>query len=243
MGARQQRQADRVGVLLQHGLGDLLGRLVEPGVDHLEPVVAQRPRDRLRTAVVPVEPRLGHDDAVRPLHEVWTLCHAGRAQPTNSTAPIGAGDRTRRHGTMSPCARHNDGRASDQLRSPVARAVVPVLAGPRLIAVIGLFTWAMAAYISRGGGERRASGSRRARSGSARSSRSPRRSRARPAVVPRAEHHDRRAVDRRRTTPAIDSAGWRVYWAYPADRDRIVRRRVRCGRPRRSPTATAARST
>ena len=56
-------------------------RLVEPGVDHLESVVTQRPRDRLRTSVVPVEAGLGHDDSVRPLHEVWTLCHAGRAQP------------------------------------------------------------------------------------------------------------------------------------------------------------------
>ena len=43
MGAGEQRQADGVGVLLQRGLGDLLGRLVQAGVDDLEPGVAQGP--------------------------------------------------------------------------------------------------------------------------------------------------------------------------------------------------------
>ena len=33
--ARQNRQTDGVGVLLDHGLDDLLGRLVKTGVDHL----------------------------------------------------------------------------------------------------------------------------------------------------------------------------------------------------------------
>ena len=68
--ARQQRQPDGVGVLLEHGLGDLLGGLVQPGVDHLETVVAQRPRDRLGAAVVPVESGLGDDDSVLALHEL-----------------------------------------------------------------------------------------------------------------------------------------------------------------------------
>ncbi|HEX6248944.1 MAG TPA: hypothetical protein VFZ64_13820, partial [Nocardioidaceae bacterium] len=40
-----------------------------------------------------------------------------------------------------------------RLRSPFARAVVPVLGGIGLIAVIGLFTWGIAAFISRGGAE------------------------------------------------------------------------------------------
>jgi hypothetical protein len=39
------------------------------------------------------------------------------------------------------------------LRSPFARAVVPVLAGAGLIAALGLFTWGVAAFISRGGAE------------------------------------------------------------------------------------------
>src|SRR5437588_20433 len=45
VGAGEDRQADRVRVLLQHGLGDLLWRLVKTGVDHLHPRVAQGPCD------------------------------------------------------------------------------------------------------------------------------------------------------------------------------------------------------
>ena len=36
MGPRQQGEPDGVGVLLDHGLDDLLGCLMEAGVDHLE---------------------------------------------------------------------------------------------------------------------------------------------------------------------------------------------------------------
>ena len=63
VGAGEDRQADRVGVLLDDGLDDLLGRLVQPGVDDLHARVAQRPGDDLRAAVVPVEAGLGDDDA------------------------------------------------------------------------------------------------------------------------------------------------------------------------------------
>ena len=78
-----------------------------------------------------------------------------------------------------------------QLRSPVARAVVPVLAGPALIAVIGLFTWGMAAYISRGDeptSERLAPSTFRL--GDVESIAEDGR-RGWPAVHPRAQHHDR----------------------------------------------------
>ena len=40
-----------------------------------------------------------------------------------------------------------------RLRSPLQRAVVPVLAGIAALTAIGLFTWGVAAYISRGGAE------------------------------------------------------------------------------------------
>lgn len=105
------------------------------------------------------------------------------------------------------------------LRSPFARAVVPVLAGAALLGAIALLTWGMAAYISRGGGsssERLAPTrfevgdvERLAESvaeqgplffpelGTAVGTRS--------IVV---DHQGESAAD-----------GWRVYWAYPSDRD------------------------
>ena len=65
MRAGQDRQADRVGVLLDRGLDDLLRRLVQAGVDDLDAGVAQRPGDDLRAAVVAVQAGLGDDDAQR----------------------------------------------------------------------------------------------------------------------------------------------------------------------------------
>ena len=63
-----QREADRVGVLLDRGLGDLLGRLVQPGVDDLEPRIAERAGHDLGAAVVPVEPGLRDDHSIRLGH-------------------------------------------------------------------------------------------------------------------------------------------------------------------------------
>ena len=42
---------------------DLLGRLAQAGVDHFHAGVAQRARNHLGAAIVPVEPRLGDDDS------------------------------------------------------------------------------------------------------------------------------------------------------------------------------------
>ena len=58
MRARVARQPERVGVLLQARLRDLLRRLPQTRVDHLEPRVAERPRDDPRPPVVAVEARL-----------------------------------------------------------------------------------------------------------------------------------------------------------------------------------------
>jgi hypothetical protein len=63
VGAREHAEPDGVHVLLDRGGHDLLGRLVESGVDDLEAPVAQGARDDLGAAVVPVEPGLGNDDA------------------------------------------------------------------------------------------------------------------------------------------------------------------------------------
>ena len=64
--AREDRDADRVRVLLDRGLDDLLRCLVEAGVDHLHTRVAERPGDDLGAAVVSVEAGLG-DDHANPL--------------------------------------------------------------------------------------------------------------------------------------------------------------------------------
>ena len=59
---REDREPNGVGVLLDRGLGDLLRRLVQAGVDHLHARVAQGARDDLRAAVVPIQSGLGDDD-------------------------------------------------------------------------------------------------------------------------------------------------------------------------------------
>ena len=50
------RQPDRVGVLLDRRLDDLLGGLVQPGVDDLHPRVAERAGDDLDARSWPSRP-------------------------------------------------------------------------------------------------------------------------------------------------------------------------------------------
>ncbi len=64
---------DRVRVLLDRRLDDLLRGLVEAGVDDLHAGVAERARDDLRAAVVPVEAGLRDDDADLPLHGIQSM--------------------------------------------------------------------------------------------------------------------------------------------------------------------------
>ena len=52
-----------VGVLLERSGDDLLGRLAQARVDDLHAGVAQRARDHLGAAIVPVEAGLGDDDS------------------------------------------------------------------------------------------------------------------------------------------------------------------------------------
>jgi hypothetical protein len=63
VGARKNREADRVDVLLHGGLGDHLRCLVQTRVDHLETSIAQGARDDLGAPVVPVETGFGDKDA------------------------------------------------------------------------------------------------------------------------------------------------------------------------------------
>ena len=68
VGPGQEGQPDGVGVLLDDGLDHLVGGLVQPGVDDLEPGVAEGPGDHLGAAVVPVQAGFGDDHSIGALH-------------------------------------------------------------------------------------------------------------------------------------------------------------------------------
>ena len=109
--------------------------------------------------------------------------------------------------------------ALPQLRSPFARAVVPVVAGIAALALIGGITWAMAAYISSGDAEPN--------------------ERLAPTeftIGPVESLADEVAENGPLLFPELGTAigtrsivvdhtgdvaadGWRVYWAFPADRE------------------------
>ena len=106
-----------------------------------------------------------------------------------------------------------------RLRSPLARAVVPVVGGIAVIALIFLATWGVAAYTSRGGADSTARlapttfemGSVDARARSVAEDG--------PILFPDLNTNAGTrtlVVDHEGDDPG---SGWRVYWAYPADRD------------------------
>ncbi len=106
-----------------------------------------------------------------------------------------------------------------RLRSPLARAVLPVVGGAAVIALIFLATWGIAAIISRGGAEQTERlapttfelGSVDARAESIAEDG--------PLLFPGLDTTTGArtlVVDHTGDDPA---AGWKVYWAYPADRD------------------------
>ena len=65
VGTGEDRHTHGVGVLGQGRLDDLLGGLVQAGVDHLDPGIPQGPGDDLGASVMAVEAGLGHDHAQR----------------------------------------------------------------------------------------------------------------------------------------------------------------------------------
>jgi len=105
-----------------------------------------------------------------------------------------------------------------ELRSPIARATVPVLAGIGLIALIGGVLWGMAAYISNGdkeASERFLPTELELGPVDALSDEVSERG---PLLFPElgtAIGTRSIVVDH---TGDVDADGWRVYWAYPADR-------------------------
>ena len=56
-------EPDRVGVFLNRRLGDHFGRLMQPGINHLEAGVAQRAGDNLGATIVAVEAWFRDDDS------------------------------------------------------------------------------------------------------------------------------------------------------------------------------------
>ena len=106
-----------------------------------------------------------------------------------------------------------------RLRSPLARAVVPVLGGAAVIALIFLATWGIAVFISRGGAdstERLAPstfelGSVEARAASIAEDG--------PLLFPGLNTTSGARTLVVDHTGDDAAAGWRVYWAYPVDRD------------------------
>lgn len=106
-----------------------------------------------------------------------------------------------------------------RLRSPLARAVVPVLGGIAVLGLIFAGTWLVAVFISRGGAESTerlapptfSAGSAEARAESVAEDG--------PILFPGLE-----TISGERTLVLDHDGedplqGWRLYWAYPADRD------------------------
>ena len=140
----EQRQADSVDIFLQGRLGDLFRGLMQPRVDDFETMIAKGARDGLRAPIMPIEAGLGNNNTVGPLHEYRTL---------GALTPFVTTDDTR---TCNEYPELRSGRLAGmrrpQLRSPFARAVVPVLGGLAFFAALGLFLWGIAVFISHNSG-------------------------------------------------------------------------------------------
>lgn len=106
-----------------------------------------------------------------------------------------------------------------QLRSPFARAVLPVLAGVGVLALIGGFTWGIAAYIAGGGSQ----GSERLAPSTFEIGNVERLAETVAEEGPLYFPELGTAIGSRSIvvdhTGEDATDGWRVYWGYPADRD------------------------
>jgi hypothetical protein len=116
-------------------------------------------------------------------------------------------------------ARHTVAVQLPELRSPFARAVLPVLGGIAVLAMIAAVTWGIAAFISRGGSDatERLAPSTFTIGNVERLAETVERDG--PLLFPQlgtAIGTRSIVVDHEGGNPADN---WRVYWAYPADRD------------------------
>lgn len=106
-----------------------------------------------------------------------------------------------------------------QYRSPFARAVMPVLGGLLVFVAIGAFTWAIAAYISRGDVDTSERFARTSFPVGPVDALAEAVAEDGPLFFPELGTvigTRSIVVDHEGTSPAD---GWRVYWAFPADRD------------------------
>ena len=192
----EQRQADGIDVFLQCRLGDLLGGLVQARVDDLETMVTKCTGDGFGATVMAIQARLGDDNSVGPLHKEETL----------------------RRSDYCATTRHNGVVPTPRLRSPLARAVAPVAAGIVFFGLLFLALWGAAALISRNPERITNLGDRIFRVGSVDYA-SDTVKESGPVLYPDLRDPDGTrsiVLDHQGDDPAT---GWRVFYAYPADRD------------------------
>ena len=104
------------------GLDHLLRRLVQAGVDDLEPGVAQRPRDHLGSSIVTIEARLRDDDSIPTLHVAETIPIAALYTGHTGPEPTGALQRfERRPAGLGPIALVRSADGFPEGRHPGAR--------------------------------------------------------------------------------------------------------------------------
>src|SRR2546425_11528040 len=92
MRARQDREANRIGILLERGGDNLFGGLPQARIDHFHAGVAQRAGDHLGSTVVPVEPRFSDNYAYFLGHlraGSWQLA-AGSKKERRRSCPLPA---------------------------------------------------------------------------------------------------------------------------------------------------------
>jgi hypothetical protein len=80
VGARKRREAQKSGILIPDRIHDLLGSTPQAGVDDLVSRISQGSCNHFGASVVTVEPRFGHHDAERLVHDSST-----NRFPINST--------------------------------------------------------------------------------------------------------------------------------------------------------------
>lgn len=196
VGTRQQRQPHSIDIFLQSRLCNLLWGLVQTRIDDFESMVSKGTRNGFCTTVVTIEARFSYDNSVRPLHKKETLRRCG----------------------IFLLTRHTVGVASSRLKSPLARAFGPVGAGIVFFALLFLALWGAASLISRNPESITNLGAQTFRVGLV-TQVAKTVTESGPVLYPDLRDPDGKrsiVLDHQGADPA---KGWRVFYAYPADRD------------------------